>query len=42
LGNIKCRNSRLRGQGAQLIALLETLDEVLATNDNFKLSTWIK
>ncbi|OIW28203.1 putative alpha-N-acetylglucosaminidase [Coniochaeta ligniaria NRRL 30616] len=41
LGNIKCRNSRIRGQGAQLIALLRTLDDVLATNDNFKLSTWI-
>lgn len=41
LGNTKCRNSRIRKQGAQLIALLTTLDDILSTNDNFKLSTWI-
>jgi alpha-N-acetylglucosaminidase len=40
-GNIKCRNSRIRRQGSQMIALLETIDNVLDTNDNFKLSTWI-
>lgn len=41
LGNVACRNSRIRGQGAQLISLMNTLDNVLATNNNFRLSTWI-
>ena len=36
-----CRTSRIRGQGSRMIALLETVNDVLATNDNFKLSTWI-
>ena len=40
-GNAECRKSRIRNQGAQLISLMNTLDDVLATNRNFKLSTWI-
>jgi alpha-N-acetylglucosaminidase len=40
-GNTNCRTSRLQHQGAQLTSLLDSLDDVLATNDNFKLSTWI-
>ncbi|KAB5545833.1 putative alpha-N-acetylglucosaminidase [Coniochaeta sp. 2T2.1] len=40
--NSKCRTSLLRGQGSQLVALMQTLDNVLATNDNFKLSNWIR
>lgn len=41
LDNIECRNSQIRTQGTQLTALMKSLDDVLATNDNFKLSTWI-
>ncbi|KAH8900379.1 putative alpha-N-acetylglucosaminidase [Thozetella sp. PMI_491] len=32
----------LRRQGKKLTALLSTLDTVLSTNENFRLSTWIK
>jgi alpha-N-acetylglucosaminidase len=41
LQNGRCRASRIRRQGAQLVSLLDTLDDVLAANENFRLSTWI-
>lgn len=36
------RNSTLKSQGEKLTQLLSTLDAVLATNENFQLSTWIQ
>ncbi|KAI0202012.1 glycoside hydrolase family 89 protein [Astrocystis sublimbata] len=36
------RKCSLRSQGKKLTALLLTLDAVLGTNENFRLSTWIK
>ncbi|KAI0107278.1 glycoside hydrolase family 89 protein [Nemania sp. FL0031] len=36
------RNRTLKAQGRKLTQLLSTLDVVLATNENFRLSTWIK
>ncbi|KAI1181568.1 glycoside hydrolase family 89 protein [Nemania serpens] len=38
----KSREPTLKSQGRKLTQLLRTLDAVLATNENFRLSTWIK
>ncbi|KAI1439289.1 glycoside hydrolase family 89 protein [Xylaria sp. CBS 124048] len=37
----RSRQQKLQAQGGQLANLLTTLDGVLATNENFQLSTWI-
>ncbi|UKZ88341.1 uncharacterized protein TrAFT101_004102 [Trichoderma asperellum] len=39
--NSSASASEIRSRGSKLTALLKTLDAVLATNENFRLSTWI-
>ncbi|KAF2967071.1 hypothetical protein GQX73_g6497 [Xylaria multiplex] len=38
----RSRERKLKYQGKKLTQLLSTLDAVLATNENFRLSTWIR
>ncbi len=40
--NQQSRERELKRQGRKLTQLLSTLDAVLGTNENFRLSTWIK